>query len=91
MPEYSEEQKRREAHVEFLQTGAGDGEEMYDYFLSYFDEHEPKLALAIREGIPESVPEDVIRYGVNGSSTKYPGKPDEERWIKIARPEGTEQ
>lgn len=35
-----------------------------DRLLAYFDEHEPKVALAIREGIPDSVPDDVIRYGL---------------------------
>lgn len=62
MPEYSEEQKRREEHREAARMG--NGSFSYDRLLAYFDEYEPKLALAIREGIPKSVPEDVIRYGL---------------------------
>lgn len=34
--------------------------------LEHFEETDPKVALAIREGIPETVPEDVIRYGLRG-------------------------
>lgn len=53
------QEKRREAHVQALwsiwkhecQSGAplASGE-LYDKFLAYLDQHEPKVAQAIREG-----------------------------------------
>jgi hypothetical protein len=32
--------------------------------LDHFDEHEPKLGLALRKGIPESVSIELLEYGV---------------------------
>jgi hypothetical protein len=60
--------ERRQVHMSKMYFAEGMTPELavvaYQALMVYFNEHEPKVALAIREGIPASVPEDAIRYGV---------------------------
>jgi hypothetical protein len=57
-------EERREAHLHAI----AQDETPYLGLLAYLDEHQPFTAKLLREGDPEGLVADVIRYGLDAES-----------------------